>query len=263
MKLNEKLQAAVSGGIDLCVGLDPVLDRIPEKLHGSAEPLYEFNKAIIEATVDYAAAYKPNMAFYEAYGAPGWTQLEKTIRIVPEGKIVIADAKRGDIGNTAKSYAKALFSGLNADMATVNPYLGRDSLMPFIDDPKHGVFVLAVTSNPGGADLQELVIDGKPLYLHVVRLAQSLNKHGNVGLVVGATKPSLWRDLLETAVDMPLLVPGIGAQGGDIEALRAVVRNYPAPVLVNASRSILYASSGDDFQDAAREAAKKLAGELN
>lgn len=252
MNYIEKLQKSVSDGIGLCVGLDPVIDRIPEKFHKSRSPLLDFNLEIIHATSDIASAYKPNLAFYEVYGANGWQQLEETIKAIPDDVVVIADAKRGDIGNTSKAYARALFEGLKADAATINPYLGSDSIGPFIEDDRHGVFVLAVTSNPGSAELQALLVDDEPLSYHVVRMCRKLNKFSNVGLVMGATRPEMWAGLLETSQDMPLLIPGIGAQGGDLNAVKAALKSYKAPVLINSSRSILFASSGDDFAEAAR-----------
>ncbi len=263
MTIIERLTQAAGGRMGLCVGLDPVRDRIPAPLRDEPEALYRFCVEIAEATSEFAAAYKPNLAFFEAEGASGWRQLERLIAALPRDRVVIADAKRGDIGNTAQAYAKSLFSQLKADMATVSPYLGADSLTPFLSDPEHGVFVLAVTSNPGGRDLQELVADGEPVFRHVIRLARRLNANSNVGLVVGATRSSLWLEVLGAAVDLPLLVPGVGAQGGDLKALKAAVRSYPAPVLVNASRSIIYASTGSDFTEAARLAARQLLQEFN
>lgn len=254
----DKLRVAVPNGIGLCVGLDPLPDRLPSQFRSAAEPLYEFNVGIIEATSDYASAYKPNLAFYERFGASGWEQLAKTVRAVPEGKIVLLDAKRGDIGSTSAAYADALFTGLGGDAATVNPYLGADALEPFLSRPNKGAFVLAVTSNPGGADLQELVVDGLPLFVHVIRLARRLARRGNIGLVAGATRPQLWPCLLEEAIDLPLLVPGVGAQGGDAVELKALLTGYPAPVLVNSARGIIHASSGDDFKQAAGAAARAL-----
>lgn len=263
MQLSEKLRKINSSRIGLCVGLDPVFERIPIKFHNSKEPLYEFCKVVIEATSDVACAYKPNLAFFEAIGAKGWIQLEKTIQAIPKDKLVIADAKRGDIGNTAKAYSQALFSGLKADMATVSPYLGRDSLQPFIENPEHGIFALAVTSNPGGADLQDLLVDGQPLFIHVIKMVRSINSAGNVGIVVGATKSSVLSMVLEASVDLPLLIPGIGSQGGDVKALRNALVDYKAPVFVNSSRGIIYASSGEDFETAVNNAAKRQFAELN
>jgi len=263
MNFKSKLRSIIGEGLGLCIGLDPVLDRLPKKVRNSREPLYAFNREIIEHTYDIAAAYKLNLAFYEALGCDGWRQLEMTISDISDECLVIADGKRGDIGSTAKAYAASLFDTLKVDAATVNPYLGSDALEPFLDRTDHGAFILAVTSNPGSRDLQELVCDGEQLFHYVVRMACRLNKSGNVGLVVGATKPELWRDVMDIAVDLPLLVPGIGAQGGDLAALKSALQDYSAPVLVNASRSIIYASSGDDFGRAAREAAQSLNDQLS
>ena len=263
MLLSEKLKSTCTSKIGLCVGLDPVIDRVPEKFHNSKEPFYEFCKTVVESTSDVASAYKPNLAFFEALGADGWIQLQKTIRAIPKEKLVIADAKRGDIGNTAKAYSKALFEGLNADMTTVSPYLGRDSLQPFIDNPEHGIFALAVTSNPGGADLQTLMIDGEPLFIHVIKMVRSINTDANVGIVVGATKSDILPMVLEAAIDLPLLIPGVGSQGGDVDALRNALEGYDAPVFVNSSRGIIYASAGKDFETAVHDAAVRQFSELN
>ncbi|NQT34642.1 orotidine-5'-phosphate decarboxylase [bacterium] len=262
MNFNTRLESVVKGGIGLCVGLDPVMDKLPEHVRSSAEPLLAFNLEIIEYTHEYAAAYKPNLAFYEAHGLAGWRQLEKTIRAIPEECLIIADGKRGDIGSTAEAYAVSLFETLNCDAATVNPYLGSDALEPFLQREDKGAFILAVTSNPGGADLQDLVCDDEQLFRHVIRMARRLNKLSNVGLVVGATKPDLWHDLLELAEDLSLLIPGIGAQGGDLDAMKRELKDYGTPALVNASRSILYASSGVDFGQAAGDAARRLRDQL-
>jgi len=262
MNFAEKLRIAVPEGLGVCVGLDPLLDKLPAKCRASKEPIYDFNAAIIEATADAVSAYKPNLAFYECLGVSGWLQLEKTIACIPKDKLVILDAKRGDIGSTASAYADALFNGLGGDCCTVNPYLGGDAISPFLSDPEHGAFVLAVTSNPGGADLQELRIEGRPLYLHVIELCRRLNGNRNIGLVAGATRPELWPMLLDTAGDLPLLIPGVGAQGGDPKVLRQLLQGYPAPALVNSSRAIIFASSGDNFAEAAKKAAQSLRDEL-
>lgn len=262
LNFNTRLESVVKEGIGLCVGLDPVMDKLPEHVRSSDEPLLTFNLEIIEYTYEYTAAYKPNLAFYEAHGPEGWRQLEKTIRAIPGECLVIADGKRGDIGSTAETYAVSLFETLNCDAATVNPYLGSDALEPFLQREDKGAFILTVTSNPGGADLQDLICDGEQLYRHVIRMARRLNKLSNVGLVVGATKPDLWHDLLELAEDLPLLIPGIGAQGGDLDALKTALKDYAAPALVNASRSIIYASAGVDFGHAAGDAAKRLRDQL-
>ncbi len=247
----------------MCVGLDPVLEKMPFKFRDREDAFYEFCIEIVEATKDSASAYKPNTAFFEALGHHGWEQLENLIRDIPKNKLVIADAKRGDIGSTAKAYAKAIFSRLEADAVTVNPYLGSDAILPFVEDADHGIFILAVTSNPGGSDLQQLEVNGEPLYKYVVRLASRMNENQNVGLVVGATKPDIWQEILPEASSMPLLIPGIGAQGGDIDALRTAMEAYDGCALVNASRSIIYASSDDDYCEAAKREAAALVQILN
>lgn len=258
----EKLKRCVSGGVGLCVGLDPVWERLPEACRRSPEPLLKFCAEIIAATAEHASAYKPNLAFFEAYGAEGWRQLEQVVKLASKDHLVIADAKRGDIGTTSAAYARAVFEGLRADAVTVNPYLGSDSVEPFTADERHGVFVLCVTSNPGGREIQDLKCDGKPIYMHVVRMVRNLNRRRNVGLVVGATRPEQMRDLLGEAGDMPLLIPGVGAQGGDLAAVVGSLRGYRSPVLVNVSRDIIYVSGGEDFAAAAGQRAAEYAAKL-
>lgn len=258
MDFSEKLKNATHNGIGVCVGLDPIPERLPEKFKNDSEPLFHFNTEIIEATAEFASAYKPNLAFYERFGVAGWAQLLKSVESIPSGKIVILDAKRGDIGSTSAAYSDALFNSLHGDAATVSPYLGSDSIDPFLQSVEHGVYLLAVTSNPGGADFQELIVDGEPLYTYVIRLARKLSKNKNIGLVVGATRLSLWEKVLSEAVDLPLLIPGVGAQGGDPSEIRRIIAGYPAPALINSSRAIIHASSGTDFASAAKKAAKQL-----
>ena len=196
----------------LCIGLgpDPSLMAVPD--------VYQFNKEIIDATSDLVCAYKPNLAFYEALGLEGLRALVKTLDSIPDHIPVIADGKRGDIGNTARAYAKALFEVLGFDAATVNPYLGYDSLEPFLDYTDRGIFILCRTSNPGARDIQELDCGGKPLFERVAEIARGWNLHHNVGLVVGATAPEELRRVRQLCPDMPFLIPGIGPQGGDLEA---------------------------------------------
>ncbi len=263
MNFSTKLLNSINNGIGLCVGLDPIPDRLPEKFRNDSESLYNFNCEIIEATKEFASAYKPNLAFYERFGVSGWEQLRKTVKAIPSDKIVILDAKRGDIGSTSEAYAGAAFDSLGGDAITVSPYLGRDSVEPFVTREQNGIFLLAVTSNPGGKDFQELLIDGEPLYVYVIRMARLLASKRNVGLVVGATKPSLWDNVLREAVDLPLLIPGVGAQGGDPVEIRNILSGYPAPALVNSSRAIIHASSGSDYAVAARNAAAFLFDQLN
>jgi orotidine-5'-phosphate decarboxylase len=242
----------------LCIGLDPDPELMP-KVH-----VPQFNKAIVEATSDLVCAYKPNLAFYEALGTEGLTILEKTIKHVPDDIPVIADAKRGDIGNTARAYAKALFSVLGFDAATVSPYLGFDSLEPFIDCRDKGVFVLCRTSNKGAADFQDLHTDGLRLYEAVARKAKEWNIYGNIGLVVGATYPEELKRVRSICPEMPLLIPGIGAQGADLaSAVRYGVDTRGEKAIINVSRQILYASKERDFAQAARNVAEEIRNQIN
>jgi orotidine-5'-phosphate decarboxylase len=242
----------------LCIGLDPD----PELMPGIE--VLQFNKAIIEATHDLVCAYKPNLAFYEALGPDGLTILEKTVRYIPGDIPVIGDAKRGDIGNTARAYAKALFSVFGFDAATFNPYLGFDSIEPFINYQDKGVFVLCRTSNQGALDFQNLYTDGLPLYEVVARKAKEWNIYGNIGLVVGATYPEDLKKVRSICPDMPLLIPGIGAQGGDLaSAVGYGVDAQGEKAIINVSRQILYASKDKDFAQAARNMAAKIRTQIN
>jgi len=248
----------------LCIGLDTVLERLPEPVRRMPEPLIAFNRIVVEATADLAAAYKVNTAFYEALGAEGWRALEATFKLLPGDTIKIADAKRGDIGNTSAMYARALFDILGADAVTVNPYLGRDGLEPFLRQENKGVFVLCLTSNPGARDFQYANVDGAPLYERVASAIHSWNEHRNCGLVAGATRAEQLERVRQLAGDMPLLIPGIGAQGGDLEkAVRFGLTRKGGGALFNSSRAILYASSGSDYADAIRGAAQETRDALN
>lgn len=243
----------------VCVGLDPDMQRLPEHLHEHDLPRWAFNRRIIDATHEHAAAYKPNAAFYE--DSDGWRALRETIAYAEgKGVPVVLDAKRGDIGNTARQYASLLD---HADAITVNPYLGQDSLEPFLSQEEKGVFVLCRTSNTGGADIQDLTLDsGETVYERVADLAAEWNERENVGLVVGATAPEELQDVRERVPDLPFLVPGVGAQGGDAEA--AVEFGLADGVgLVNSSRGIIFAGEGDQFAGAAGEATKRLKRRLN
>ena len=242
----------------LCIGLDPD----PELMPGVG--VLEFNKAIIEATSDLVCAYKPNLAFYEALGSEGLAILEKTVRYVPGDIPVIADAKRGDIGNTARAYARALFSVFGFDAATVNPYLGFDSIEPFINNQDKGVFILCRTSNPGATDFQNLCTNGAPLYEVVAQKAREWNIHGNIGLVVGATYPEELKRVRSICPEMPLLIPGIGAQGGDLAAaVRYGADARGQKAIISVSRQILYASQQKDFAQAARNTAREIRTQIN
>lgn len=248
----------------LCVGLDTDLDRIPEFLLEYEDPVFEFNKRIIEATEDLCVAYKPNIAFYERYGVRGWATLEKTQQIIPDTCFSIADAKRGDIGNTAQRYAQAFFSGtsggMNFDSLTVAPYMGEDSVKPFLEYPGKWAIVLALTSNVGSADFQRIEnnVSGNMLYEEVLRKTSSWGSPEHLMFVVGATQAEAFEHIRKIIPDHFILVPGIGAQGGDFESVCRLGMNADCGLLVNATRSIIYASSGPDFADCARAEACRL-----
>lgn len=264
MNFIEKLTKATQKNKSLlCVGLDPNPDLMPDKIG-----LFEFNKAIIDATSDLVCAYKPNFAFYEVLGNEGLDALKRTVDYIPEDIPVIGDAKRGDIGNTAKAYARSIFDNFNFDATTVSPYLGFDSLEPFIQYHDRGVFILCRTSNAGAADLQSLQckIDGcyRPLFEIVAQKVSQWNTHGNLGLVVGATYPEELRLIRQNYPDIPLLIPGIGAQGGDLAlTVRYGVDAQGQKAIINSSRQIIYASRGKDFAAAARRAAAELRDQIN
>jgi orotidine-5'-phosphate decarboxylase len=230
--------------------------------------IFEFNKAIIDATSDLVCAYKPNLAFYEALGNEGLTALKRTVDYIPDAIPVIADAKRGDIGNTARAYARTIFDNFNFDAATVSPYLGFDSIEPFIQSRDKGVFILCRTSNAGAVDFQALrceVDNGyRPLFEIVALKAGQWNTHGNIGLVVGATYPEELRLIRQNHPDMPLLIPGIGAQGGDMAlTVRYGVDARGEKAIINSSRQIIYASREKDFAEAARQVASTLRDQIN
>ena len=273
MRFVERLREASRRADSLvCVGLDVDPSAIPAPLRGVPEAVLQFNKAIVEATADLVCAYKPNLAFYEALGPVGWEILAKTLRYIPRGIITIADAKRGDIGHTARAYARAVFEIYGFDAVTVNPYLGQDSIQPFLDYTDRGVFVLCKTSNPGANQFQNLRVQantpgessGRPLFEIVAEAVVQWNTAGNCGLVVGATYPSELASVRRIASELPILIPGVGAQGGDLEeAVRCGVDARGEMILVNSSRAILYASSGDDFAHAARQATERLREAIN
>ena len=264
--INMLLDASRRNHSLLCVGLDPDPERIPARLRSEPDPVYAFCAAIVEATAELVCAFKPNIAFFEALGTSGHETLRQVIAAVPDDVPVIVDAKRGDMGSTAVAYAKSLFEVLGADAATLNPYLGSDALAPFLRYADRGCLLLCKTSNPGSADLQDLELaSGGPFYLEVARRAQTgWNTNGNVGLVVGATYPDELRAVRELCPELPILVPGIGAQGGDPRlAVRAAVDRQGERAIISASRSVLFASEGDDFADAARRETLRLRDEIN
>ncbi len=264
MTFTQKLRAVqLQQNSLLCIGLDVDLEKIPEHLKLSVNPVLEFNKQLIEATSDLVCAYKPNLAFYEAMGERGLTVLRETLKLIPKSVLTIGDGKRGDIGNTAERYAKSLFNDFGFDSITVNPYMGFDSVEPFLKNPEKGVFLLALTSNPGSKDFQRLKINSMPLYEKVVRTAKKWNTNQNIGLVVGATHPRELKAIRKIVPEMPLLIPGIGKQGGDLKsAVRDGCDINGQLAIINASRSIIYASSGKDFAEAARAEAKKMVEEI-
>ncbi len=250
----------------LCVGLDPDLNKMPKHLLVAENPIYEFNKAIIDATAQYAVAYKPNLAFYEADGLRGWQALELTVKYIRENYpdiFIIADAKRGDIGNTAKMYAKAVFEGLGCDAVTVAPYMGEDSVSPFLEYKDKWAIVLALTSNKGSQDFQMIVDqNGHRLYERVIKRTLRWGSPVNTMFVVGATRGSLFEDVRRVAPRSFLLVPGVGAQGGSLEEVCRYGIIDECGLLVNSSRGIIYASDGEDFAQAAGNEAAKLAASM-
>ncbi|MDH3252306.1 MAG: orotidine-5'-phosphate decarboxylase [Ignavibacteria bacterium] len=267
MKFYERIRAAQrSRNSLLCVGLDTDPLKLPPAFRHSHDGILEFNRRVIDATSDAVCAYKINLAFYEALGEAGWSIIQQTIRHVPADILVIGDAKRGDIGNTAMMYATSLLDQLQFQAVTVNPYMGKDSVEPFIRDEHTGAFILSLTSNPGARDMQYLSVgkSGIPLYEHVIRLVKKWNVRRNCGLVVGATRPHQLKMVRAITPDMPLLIPGVGAQGGDLaSAVRYGSDRSGEMAIINASRSILYASSGRDFAGAARTAACELRDAIN
>jgi orotidine-5'-phosphate decarboxylase len=244
----------------LCVGLDTDLEKIPSAIsHFSKDPIFEFNKLIIDATLEYAVSYKPNTAFYEAMGLKGWESLQKTIDYIGDRAFVIADAKRGDIGNTSKMYAKAFFEEMKAHAVTVAPYMGEDSVTPFLGYDGKWVIVLGLTSNKGSEDFQQLTLqNNEKLYTEVIRKVATWGDSSQLMFVVGATQAEYIQAIRKIVPDHFLLIPGVGAQGGDLDAVCKYGVTKDGGLLINASRSILYASSGNDFQAAAAAEAFKM-----
>jgi len=262
--LEKLLNASRKNRSLLCIGLDPDPGLMPERVS-----VLEFNRLIIEATSDLVCAYKLNLAFYEALGDEGFHALKNTIKHIPREIPVIGDGKRGDIGNTAKAYARAIFKNLGCDATTVNPYLGFDSVAPFIEYWDRGVFILCRTSNAGAGDFQslrcgEVGAASRPLFEIVAQRASEWNTCGNIGLVVGATYPEELRLVRETHPDMPLLIPGIGAQGGEVAlAVRYGVDASGERAIISSSRQVIYASAGKDFAQAAQQVALSLRNQIN
>ena len=245
----------------LCIGLDVDLTKIPTHLLELEDPIFEFNKAIIDATHDLCVSYKPNTAFYEAYGLKGWQSLEKTIEYLNEKHpeiFTIADAKRGDIGNTSTMYAKAFLEDLNFDSITVAPYMGKDSVEPFLAFENKHAIMLALTSNEGAFDFQTKNIEGKELYKVVIETSKSWKNSHNLMYVVGATKAEYFTEIRKIIPDSFLLVPGVGAQGGSLQEVYKYGMSENVGLLINSSRGIIYASNGTDYAEKAREEALKI-----
>lgn len=249
----------------LCIGLDVDLTKIPKHLLELEDPIFEFNKAIIDATHDICVSYKPNTAFYEAYGIKGWQSLEKTIKYINTNHpeiFTIADAKRGDIGNTSTMYAKAFLEDLNFDSVTVAPYMGKDSVEPFLAFENKHTILLALTSNEGAFDFQTKNMEGKELYKSVIETSTTWKNAENLMYVVGATKAEYFIEIRKIVPNSFLLVPGVGAQGGSLQEVCKYGMNENVGLLVNSSRGIIYASAGEDFAQKAREAAFKMQQEM-
>lgn len=259
----------------LCVGLDVDLNKIPKHLLETEDPIFEFNKAIIDATHDVCVAYKPNTAFFEAYGIKGWMSLQKTINYINENYpdiFTIADAKRGDIGNTSSMYAKAFFEDLNFDSVTVAPYMGKDSVEPFLAFEDKHTIMLALTSNEGAFDFQTLIVDGtrdeaersgaKELYKQVLETSKTWKNSENLMYVVGATKAEYFTEIRKIVPDSFLLVPGVGAQGGSLSEVCKYGMSANVGLLINSSRGIIYASNGANFAEVARAEALKMQQEM-
>ncbi len=247
----------------ICVGLDTDINRIPKHLLSYDNPVLEFNRQIIDATKDICVAYKPNVAFYESMGPIGWTILEETLKYIPSEHFTIADAKRGDIGNTSKMYAQAFFEKMNFDSLTIAPYMGEDSVTPFLGFKEKWVILLALTSNPGSQNFQRTLQEkNEPLYEKVMRTSSQWASAEELMYVVGATHAEEFKKIREIAPDHFLLVPGVGKQGGNLKTLSHFGLNDQVGLLVNSSRGILYASNGEDFAEKAREAALVLQREM-
>ncbi|RTK95413.1 orotidine-5'-phosphate decarboxylase [Candidatus Saccharibacteria bacterium] len=266
MTFSERVQAAAKKNNSLlCVGLDPDSPKLPKSVADQTDAYFQFCKAIVDATADLACAFKPNSAFFEGQGADGVAHLKQLCDYIKQAHPdipIILDSKRADIGNTNNGYVAQSFDYLGADAVTVHPYLGQEALEPFLSQAEKGIIILCRTSNPGAGEFQDLLVDGKPVYQHVAeRVATTWNTNKNCLLVVGATYPDEIAEVRNiVGPDMFLLIPGIGAQGGDLEK---TVKAGGENVLINSSRAILYASSGDDYADAARTAALEFKDEIN
>lgn len=262
MKKSQLIQQIRNKETFLCVGLDPDIKKIPQHLLKEEDPIFAFNKAIIDATAPYCVSYKPNLAFYEAYGLEGMVSFKRTISYLKENypdHFIIADAKRGDIGNTSKMYAQTFFEEYNVDALTVAPYMGADSVTPFLEYDGKWVILLALTSNKGSHDFQLTTdINGERLFEKVLKTSQQWGNDENMMYVVGATQGSMFEDIRKVVPNHFLLVPGVGAQGGSLQEVCKYGMTKDCGLLVNSSRGIIYASNGEDFAEAAAMAAKKL-----
>ena len=266
MKRTELVENICRKGSFLCVGLDPDIKKIPQHLLKEENPLLAFNKAIIDATAQYAVAYKPNLAFYESLGVEGWVAMEETVKYIKEkypDQFIIADAKRGDIGNTSQLYARSFFEHLDVDAITVAPYMGEDSVTPFLGYDGKWVILLALTSNKGSHDFQ-LIEDkeGKRLFEHVLETSAKWASSDEMMYVVGATQGAMFKDIRKVSPKSFLLVPGVGAQGGSLEEVAKYGMIEDCGLLVNSSRGIIYASNGEDFAEAAARESEKLANDM-
>jgi len=255
MKATEKLKNKNNDGKLICVGLDTDVNKIPEHLKKTANPVLEFNKAIIESTASYTAAFKINFAFYECEGIDGMKNLERTLSLIPEDTMVIADAKRGDIGNTSLMYAKSVFDYFKFDAVTVHGYMGKDSVEPFLRYDDKLIFILALTSNPSAADFEKLKTeDGSFLFQNVIRKVNEWNGKNNCGIVFGATKTQELKDNIDSFGNLAVLLPGVGAQGGSLEeVVKTFKEKKRTDLLVNVSRGIIYKSRDIDFAEAAKQ----------
>ena len=266
MKRTELVENICRKGSFLCVGLDADIKKIPQNLLKEENPLLAFNKAIIDATAQYAVAYKPNLAFYESLGVEGWVAMEETVKYIKEkypDQFIIADAKRGDIGNTSQLYARSFFEHLDVDAITVAPYMGEDSVTPFLGYDGKWVILLALTSNKGSHDFQ-LIEDkeGKRLFEHVLETSAKWASSDEMMYVVGATQGAMFQDIRKVSPKSFLLVPGVGAQGGSLEEVAKYGMIEDCGLLVNSSRGIIYASNGEDFAEAAARESEKLANDM-
>lgn len=263
MNREELIQQIKDKNSYLCVGLDTDINKIPKHLLSYDDPIYEFNKAIIDATAKYCVSYKLNTAFYEQFGVKGWESMAKTLEYIPKGMFTIADAKRGDIGNTSTMYAKAFFETMDFDAVTVAPYMGEDSVKPFLEFKDKWTIVLGLTSNAGSKDFQVLNVDEEEkLYERVLATVSKWGSPENLMFVVGATKADMLANIRRIIPNHFLLVPGVGAQGGSLEEVSKFGMNVDTGLLINSSRAIIYASNGEDFAERAGQEAAIVQGQM-